>query len=272
MQYQQSSLDFSYNMLKGKRGLIMGVANENSLAYSIAKASSAAGAKVAISYQDERSYNKIYSLSEEIGAWHLIKCDVKDKEEIEEAFNYLKSHWENIDFIVHSIAYADAKELRGRFSDTTKEHFLESMEISCYSLIQIAKAAEGFFSDNASMLALSYLGAERVVPNYNLMGVVKSSLESSVRYLAHDLGRDNIRVNAISAGPIKTLSARAIGGINDMLKYYEKTSPLKRNISSEDLAGSALYLLSDLASGTTGEILHVDNGYNIMAVPEGSEK
>lgn len=270
MQDQQSFLNSASGMLKGRRGLIMGVANENSLAYSIAACCKQAGAEVAVSYQDDRFYAKIKEICDKIGVDHLIKCDVSDEEEITGLFDYLKSQWESVDFIVHSIAYADASELRGRFSDITKEHFARSLDISCYSLISVSRRAREFFASGASVIALSYLGAEKVVPGYNLMGVAKSALESSVRYLAYDLGREGVRVNAISAGPIKTLSARAISGLSHMLENYEKNSPLRRNISLEEVARSALYLLSDLSSGTTGEILHVDNGYNIMTAGNNS--
>lgn len=254
------------SLLKGKRGLITGIANSSSIAWYIAQIARAHGAELAFTYQGEILEKRIMPLAEEIGCDTVIKCDVTDESSVDSLFDTLKSKWGKIDFLVHAIAFADKNELRGRYIDTSLGNFLNSMNVSCYSLTSLARKAESLMTDGGSIITLSYYGAEKVVPYYNVMGVAKAALECSVRYLANDMGPNGIRVNAISAGPIRTLAASGIGDFKTMLKIHENTSPLKRNTLQEDVAGSALYLLSNLSSGVTGEIHYVDSGFNIMAM------
>lgn len=253
-------------LMAGKRGLIMGVANDRSLAWGITKALADQGAELAFSYQGEALERRVRPLAEQIGSDFLIPCDVSDMASIDAAFDALKERWGTIDFVVHAIGYSNKDELRGRFVDTTLDNFLMTMNISVYSLTAVAKRAEELMPNGGSILTLTYYGAEKVVPHYNVMGVAKSALETSVKYLAMDMGPKKIRVNAVSAGPIKTLAASGIGDFRYILKWNELNSPLRRNVTIEDVGGAGLYLLSDLSAGVTGEIHHVDAGYNIIGM------
>jgi len=248
-------------LMQGKRGLIMGLANDRSLAWGIAKKLHEAGAEMAFSYQGEAIEKRVRPLAAELGSDFLIDCDVSDMAALDQTFATLAERWPTIDFVVHAIGFSDKNELRGRYADTSLENFLMTMNISVYSFTAVAQRASAMMPNGGSLLTLSYYGAEKVVPHYNVMGIAKSALETSVQYLAVDLGRDNIRVNAISAGPIKTLAASGIGDFRLILKWNELNSPLKRNVTIEDVGGSALYFLSDLSSGVTGETHHVDAGY-----------
>ncbi len=253
-------------LMAGKRGLIMGLANDKSLAWGIAKALRAQGAELAFSYQGEALLKRVQPLAEELGSDLLIDCDVADMAALDGAFDILKARWPTIDFVVHAIGFSDKSQLRGRYYDTTLDNFLMTMNISAYSLVAVTKRARELMPDGGSILTLSYYGAEKVIPHYNVMGVAKSALETSVKYLAVDLGPENIRVNAISAGPINTLAARGIGDFNYILKWNELNSPMRRTVTIEDVGGAGLYLLSDLSSGVTGEIHHVDAGYNVIGM------
>ena len=248
--------------MAGKRGLIMGVANDKSLAWGIAQYLSAQGAEIAFTYQGEALEKRVRPLAASLNSDTVIPCDVSDIDSMDKVFAELKSKWQTIDFLVHAIAYSDKNELKGQYVDTTLDNFL----LSCYSFTALARRASELMPNGGSMLSLSYLGAERVVPHYNVMGVAKAALEASVRYLAVDLGGKNIRVNAISAGPVKTLAASGIGDFRYILKWNEYNSPLKRNTTIEDVGGAGLYLLSSLGQGTTGEILHVDSGYHVVGM------
>ena len=252
--------------MKGKKGLIMGLANERSLAWGIAQALGAQGAELAFSYQGESLEKRVRPLAQELGSDVLIDCDVSDMKALDKAFEELKGRWEAIDFVVHAIGFSDKNELRGKFVDTTMDNFLLTMNISVYSFIAVAQRARAMMKPGGSMLTLTYYGAEKVIPHYNVMGVAKAALESSVKYLAADLGPEGIRVNGISAGPIKTLAASGIGDFRYIMKWNEYNSPLRRNVTIEDVGGAGLYLLSDLASGVTGEIHHVDAGYNVVGM------
>ena len=253
-------------LMQGKRGLIMGLANDRSLAWGIAKALSGAGAELAFSYQGEAMEKRVRPLAEQLGSDLLIDCDVADMAELDRAFAELAERWPTIDFLVHAIGFSDKNELRGKFVDTSLDNFLLTMNISAYSFVAVTRRARAMMPDGGSVLTLSYYGAEKVIPHYNVMGVAKAALETSVKYLASDLGAEKIRVNAISAGPIKTLAASGIGDFRYILKWNELNSPLRRNVTIEDVGGAALYLLSDLASGVTGEIHHVDGGYNVVGM------
>jgi enoyl-[acyl-carrier protein] reductase I len=253
-------------LMQGKRGLVMGLANDRSLAWGIAKKLREAGAEMAFSYQGEALERRVRPLAEELGSDFLIDCDVSDMTALDKTFDMLKERWPTIDFVVHAIGFSDKNELRGRYADTSLENFLMTMNISVYSFTAVAQRAAAMMPNGGSLLTLSYYGAEKVVPHYNVMGLAKSALETSVQYLAVDLGRDNIRVNAISAGPIKTLAASGIGDFRLILKWNELNSPLKRNVTIEDVGGSALYFLSDLSSGVTGEVHHVDAGYHVIGM------
>jgi enoyl-[acyl-carrier protein] reductase I len=253
-------------LMSGKRGLIMGLANDKSLAWGIAKALHAQGAELAFSYQGEALEKRVRPLANQLGSDLLIDCDVADMANLDTAFATLKASWPTIDFVVHAIGFSDKSQLRGRFYDTTLDNFLMTMNISAYSLVAVAKRAREMMPNGGSIVTLSYYGAEKVIPHYNVMGVAKAALETSVKYLAVDLGRENIRINALSAGPIQTLAARGIGDFSYILKWNENNSPMKRNITIEDVGGAGLYLLSDLASGVTGEIHHVDGGYNVIGM------
>ncbi len=253
-------------LMTGKRGLIMGLANDKSLAWGIAQALHAQGAELAFSFPNAAIEKRVRPLAQELGSDFVFPCDVSDMAALDEAFATLAARWPKIDFLVHAIGASDKNELRGRYADTSLENFLSTMNISVYSFTAVAQRAAAMMPDGGSLLTLSYYGAEKVVPHYNVMGVAKSALETSVKYLAADLGVDNIRVNAISAGPIRTLAASGIGDFNLILKWNELNSPLRRNVTIEDVGGSALYLLSDLASGVTGETHHVDAGYHVVGM------
>jgi enoyl-[acyl-carrier protein] reductase I len=253
-------------LMGGKRGLIMGLANDRSLAWGIAKALSAQGAELAFSYQGEALQKRVAPLAAELGSDFLIDCDVSDMAALDRAFDEIRSRWGRLDFLVHAIGFSDKNELRGKFVDTSLDNFLMTMNISVYSFVAVTRKARELMADGGSVLTLSYYGAEKVIPHYNVMGVAKSALETSVKYLAMDLGPEKIRVNAISAGPIKTLAASGIGDFRYIMKWNEYNSPLRRNVTIEDVGGAALYLLSDLASGVTGEIHHVDAGYNVVGM------
>ncbi|MGJ8527026.1 enoyl-ACP reductase FabI [Maritalea sp.] len=254
------------NLMQGKRGVIMGVANKRSIAWGIAKALASQGAEIAFTYQGEALKRRVEPLAEEVGSDMVVECDVTDADAMDKAFNEIEAKWGKIDFLVHAIAFADKAALEGRYIDTTIEQFTHSMNISAYSLVAVAKRARPLMKDGGSILTLTYYGAEKVIPNYNLMGVAKAALEASVRYLAADLGPEGIRVNGISAGAIKTLAASGIGDFRKMLSYGEVNSPLRRNVSTDEVGGAGMYLLSDLSSGVTGEIHYVDAGYNVMGM------
>ena len=253
-------------IMDGKRGLIMGVANDRSLAWGIAKAIAAQGGEIAFSFQGEALEKRVRPLAESLGTARLFGCDVTDPASIDAMFASLAAEWPTIDFLVHAIGFSDKNELRGRYVDTSLDNFLLTMNVSVFSFTTIAQRAIPMMPDGGSLLTLSYYGAEKVIPHYNVMGVAKSALETSVKYLAMDLGPQNIRVNAISAGPIKTLAASGIGDFRYILKWSEYNSPLRRNVTIEDVGGAGVYLLSDLASGVTGEIHHVDAGYNVIGM------
>lgn len=253
-------------LMEGKRGLIMGVANDKSIAWGITQYLAAHGAELAFTYQGEALERRVRPLAESVGGKVVLPCDVTNMESIDSVFATLEKEWGTIDFIVHAIAFSDKDQLKGRYVDTTLDNFLLTMNISVYSFTAVAQRAARLMPNGGSMLTLTYLGAERVMPHYNVMGVAKSALETSVKYMAVDLGRDNIRVNAISAGPIKTLAAMGIGDFRYILKWNELNAPLKRNTTISDVGGSALYLLSDLGAGTTGECMHVDSGYHVVGM------
>ena len=252
--------------MQGKKGLIMGLANDRSLAWGIAKSLNEQGAELAFSYQGGALEKRVRPLAKELGSDLLIDCDVSDMRALDKAFDDLKQKWDSLDFVVHAIGFSDKNELRGKFVDTTIDNFLMTMNISVYSFIAVAQRARAMMKPGGSLLTLTYYGAEKVIPHYNVMGVAKAGLETSVKYLAMDLGPEGIRVNAISAGPIKTLAASGIGDFRYIMKWNEYNSPLRRNVTIEDVGGAALYLLSDLASGVTGEIHHVDAGYNVVGM------
>lgn len=254
------------DLMKGKRGLIMGLANDKSIAWGIAKACADAGAELAYSYQGDALLKRVKPLAEQTGSDIVLPCDVSDEASIDALFADLESRWGQLDFVVHAIGFSDKGELRGRYVDTSRQNFLTSMDISVYSFTAVVQRAEKMMKEGGSCLTMSYYGAERVMPHYNVMGLCKAALEASVRYLAEDLGKDGIRVNAISAGPIKTLAASGIGDFRYILKWNEYNSPLRRTVTIEDVGKSALYLLSDLGSGTTGEVLHVDAGYHVVGM------
>lgn len=256
----------SNGLMAGKRGLIMGVANNRSIGWGIAKALHAQGAELAFSYQGEALKRRVDPLAAELGSDVVVECDVTDDAAMDQTFATLKEKWGKLDFLVHAIGFSNKEELEGRYVDTSAENFALTMNISVYSFTAIAKRAEALMTDGGSMLTLTYNGSQRVVPNYNVMGVAKAALESSVRYLAADLGPKNIRVNTISAGAIKTLAASGISDFRTMLGYQEATAPLRRNVSIDEVGNAALYLLSDLSSGVTGELHFVDGGYNVMGM------
>ena len=253
-------------MMAGKRGLIMGLANDKSLAWGIARKLGEAGAERAFSYQGEALQMRVAPLAGQLGSDFLFDCDVSNMDALDTAFDQLKQRWDSLDFVVHAIGFSDKNELRGKYVDTSLDNFLMTMNISVYSFTAVARRARAMMANGGSLLTLSYYGAEKVIPHYNVMGLAKSALETSVKYLAMDLGPENIRVNAISAGPIKTLAASGIGDFRYIMKWNEYNSPLRRNVTIEDVGGAGLYLLSDLASGVTGEIHHVDSGYNVIGM------
>ncbi len=254
-------------IMKGKRGLIMGVANDHSIAWGIAKKLAYHGAELAFSYQGEALKKRVEPLASSVGSNLVLPCDVEDLNSLNELFAQLQREWGHIDFIVHAIAYSDKNELKGRFADTSRENFIRTMTISCFSFIEVAKRAAALMTAGGSIVTLTYGGSTRVMPNYNVMGVAKAALEASVRYLAADYGPDNIRVNAISAGPVRTLAGAGIADARLMFNYQRRHAPLRRTVSIDEVGGSALYLLSDLSTGVTGEIHFVDSGYNIVSMP-----
>lgn len=253
-------------LMGGKRGLIMGVANNHSIAWGIAKALGEQGAKLAFTFQGEALQKRVEPLAESLGSNLVLPCDVSQEGNVETLFQELRKHWNTLDFVVHAIGFSDKEELKGKYVNTSRKNFLNSMDISCYSFTEVARYAAPMMTQGGSLLTLTYYGAEKVMPHYNVMGLAKAALEASVRYLAVDLGGDNIRVNAISAGPIKTLAASGIGDFRYILKWNQYNSPLKRNTTIEDVGRSALYLLSDLGSGVTGEVIHVDSGYHVVGM------
>ena len=256
----------SNTLMAGKRGLIMGLANDKSIAWGIAKALADAGAELAFSYQGEALLKRVGPLAAQLGSDIVLPCDVGNEASIDGLFDALKERWGELDFIVHAIGFSDKNELRGRYVETSRANFTLSMDISVYSFTAVMQRAEKMMKPGSSAVTLTYYGAERVMPHYNVMGVAKAALEASVRYLAEDLGKDGIRVNSISAGPIKTLAASGIGDFRYIIKWNEYNSPLRRNVTTEDVGRSALYLLSDLGSGVTGENLHVDAGYHVVGM------
>ena len=253
-------------LMAGKRGLILGVANNRSIAWGIARACADQGAKLALTYQGDALRKRVEPLAEELGALVVGHCDVTDAASMDAVFVEVEKAWGGLDFMVHAVAFSDKSELDGRYIDTSRDNFKLTMDISVYSFTAVAKRAEALMTDGGSLLTLTYYGAEKYVPNYNVMGVAKAALEASVRYLATDLGTQGIRVNAISAGAIKTLAASGISGLRDMLHWQEANAPLRRNVTIDDVGGAALYLLSDLSSGVSGEIHHVDAGFNIIGM------
>src|SRR5690606_2707604 len=266
-------------LMEGKRGPIMGLANDKTLAWGIARKLHEAGAQMAFSYQGEALKKRVEPLAAQVGSDFLFECDVADMGALDTAFDTLRARWEQIDFLVHAIGFSDKNELRGKYVDTSLDNFLMTMNVSAYSLVAVAQRAaammppkqvaeDGTVSGGGSILTLTYYGAEKVVPHYNVMGVAKAALETSVKYLANDLGPDNTRVNAISAGPIKTLAASGIGDFRYILKWNEFNSPLRRNVTIEDVGGAGLYMLSDLSSGVTGEVHHVDSGYHLVGMKQ----
>lgn len=255
-----------HKLMAGKRGIIMGLANEHSLSYGITKALIEQGAELAFTYQSDVMAKRVRPIAERFGSDFLIECDVSKEGHIKKTFEEIKAKWGTIDFVVHSLAFSDKEELKGQYLSTSRANFLNSLDISCYSFTEVCREASSIMNDGGSFLTLSYYGAEKVMPHYNVMGVAKAALEASVRYLAMDLGGRNIRVNAISAGPVKTLAASGIGDFHHILKWNQYNAPLKRNTSQDDLGGAGLYMLSHLSSGVTGEVHHVDSGYHVVGM------
>jgi enoyl-[acyl-carrier protein] reductase I len=256
------------NLMKGKRGLIMGVANDHSIAWGIAKAVAAQGAELAFTYQGEALGKRVKPLAESLGVPLVLPCDVEDIASVDHVFETVRANWGQLDFLVHAIGFSDKNELKGRYAETSRENFSRTLVISCFSFTELAKRAAAMMPERGgSMITLTYGGSTRVLPNYNVMGVAKAALEASVRYLAADFGSRNIRVNAISAGPIRTLAGAGIAEQREMLKFQQLHSPLRRTVTIDEVGGSALYLLSDLSAGVTGEIHYVDSGYNIISMP-----
>lgn len=274
MDNNNSSSPLTGSLMAGKRGLILGVANDRSLAWGIAQVAAAHGAQLAFTYQGEPLLKRVKPLADSVKASILAPCDVTDDASMDALFKTIQEKWGGLDFLVHGVAFSDKSELDGHYLDTTRENFLRTMDISCYSFTSLCRRAVPLMPNGGSLLTLSYIGAERVMPHYNVMGVAKAALEASVRYLAVDLGGKNVRVNAISAGPIKTLAASGIGDFRYILKWNEVNAPLKRNVTTLEVGHSALYLLSELGSGVTGEVIHVDAGYHnigMVAVDEAGQ-
>jgi enoyl-[acyl-carrier protein] reductase I len=253
-------------LMAGKRGLVLGVANNRSIAWGITKAATDQGAEVALTFQGEAIRKRVEPLAKEIGSKLVLPCDVTDKSSVDRVFAAIEKEWGALDFLVHAVAFSDKEQLDGRYVDTSEENFTQTLLISCYSFTALARRAEPLMKEGGSLLTLTYYGAEKVMPHYNVMGVAKAALEASVRYLAVDLGKNKIRVNAISAGPIKTLAASGIADFRYILKWNEYNAPLRRTVSIEDIGNGALYLLSDLGRGVTGEILHIDAGYHVVGM------
>lgn len=253
-------------LMAGKKGLIMGVANDKSIAWGIARAVAAQGADLAFTFQGEALEKRVRPLAEQVGASLVLPCDVTDESSLDATFEAIRQAWGSLDFVLHAVAFSNKEELKGKYVQTSKDNFSKTMLISCYSFTEVCRRAQPLMRDGGSLLTLTYYGAERVMPHYNVMGVAKAALEASVRYLAADLGDGNIRVNAISAGPIKTLAASGIGDFRHILKWNEYNAPLRRNVTIDDVGGAGLYLLSDLSTGVTGEIHHVDSGYHVVGM------
>jgi enoyl-[acyl-carrier protein] reductase I len=253
-------------LMQGKKGLIMGLANDHSLAWGISQTLSAHGAELAFTYQAEALEKRVRPLADQLGSSLVLECDVSQEGHVHHVFQTLGKHFGKIDFVLHSLAYSDKEELKGKYVNTSRTNFLKSLDISCYSFTEVCREASPYMTEGGSLLTLTYYGAEKVMPHYNVMGVAKAALEASVRYLAVDLGSNNIRVNAISAGPAKTLASSGIGDFRYILKWNQYNSPLKRNITLNDVGGAGLYLLSDLSSGVTGEVHHVDAGYHVVGM------
>ncbi|MEK9595608.1 MAG: SDR family oxidoreductase [Rhodospirillaceae bacterium] len=258
-------------LMAGKKGLIMGVANDKSIAWGIAEALATAGAELAFTYQTEAFSRRVGPLAASVGSDFTLPCDVASEDDLDQVFLALQERWQSLDFIVHAIAYSDKNELKGHYVDTSRENFRNTMDISCFSFTNVARRAAPLMTAGGSMITLSYLGAERTLPNYNVMGVAKAALEASVRYLAADYGADGIRVNALSAGPMRTLAGSAIGGARYVYRYTERSAPLRRNLALEEVGRAGLYLASDLSSGVTGEIMYVDGGFHAVAIPPAEE-
>ncbi len=256
----------SAGLMAGKRGLIMGLANDKSIAWGIAKAVADQGAELCFSYQGDALLKRVKPLAEQLGSDFVVPCDVADMGSLDYLFSEIEQRWGKIDFVVHAIGFSDKNELRGRYVDTSRDNFLMSMDISVFSFTAVCQRAAKLMPDGGSLLTLTYYGAEKVMPHYNVMGLCKSALETSVRYIAEDLGREGIRCNAISAGTIKTLAASGIGDFRYIMKWNEYNAPLRRNVTIEDVGGAAMYLLSDLSSGVTGEVHHVDSGYHVVGM------
>lgn len=258
--------------MSGRRGLIMGVANDHSIAWSIAEAAHRQGATLAFTHQGPAFMRRVEPLAESVGATLIMPCDVSDKDSLDEVFNKIGAAWGGLDFVLHAIAYSDKNELRGRYFETSRENFLNTLDVSCYSFTAVAQRAAPLMSAGGCLVTLTYSGSERVMPNYNVMGVAKASLEASVRFLAADMGPKGIRVNAISAGPIKTLAAAGIAGFRKMLSHVAGVAPLRRNVTIEDVGNTAAFLCSDLAAGITGEVIYVDGGFNSVGMSFGGEE
>ena len=254
-------------MLKNKKGIVFGIANDHSIAWGVAKTLHENGAQLAITYQNQTLLKRVKPLAEKVDSKLLLECDFNEEKSIEKTINKISKEWENIDFVIHAVAYSDKNELNGRYIDTSKDNFIKSLNISCYSFTKIAKLVEPYMKNGGSLLTLSFYGSKKVMPNYNVMGVAKAALETSVKYLSVDLGGKNIRVNAISAGPMRTLAGAAIANAREVFKYTEDNSPLKRNVSLNELGNSSLYLISDLSNAVTGEVHYVDSGFNIKGMP-----
>ncbi|RST87749.1 enoyl-[acyl-carrier-protein] reductase FabI [Aquibium carbonis] len=255
------------DLMKGKRGLVMGVANDHSIAWGIARKLAAQGAELAFTYQGDAFGRRVKPLAESLGASLVLPCDVEDTASMDAVFGALKDEWGGMDFLVHAIGFSDKNELKGRYADTTRDNFVRTMVISCFSFTEVARRAAELMSGGGSLLTLTYAGSVRVMPNYNVMGVAKAGLEASVRYLANDFGPSGIRVNALSAGPVRTLAGAGIADARHMFAYQARNAPLRRTVDIDEIGGSALYLLSDLASGVTGEVHYVDSGYHIVSMP-----
>jgi len=260
------------SLMAGKRGLIMGVANDHSIAWGIAQAAAAQGAELAFTYQTDSFARRVGPLAESVNAAAMVQCDASDIDSLDKAFGTIGDTWDNLDFVVHAIAFSDKEELKGRYVNTSQENFLRTMNISCFSFTAVAQRAAAMMSDTGSLLTLTYHGAQAVMPNYNVMGVAKAALEASVRYLAADLGPDGVRVNAISAGPMRTLAGSAVGSARQVYNYNREVSPLRRNVVLDDVGGAGLYLLSDLSKAVTGEIHYVDCGFNAIGMPDPAAK
>jgi len=252
--------------MAGRRGLVMGVANDHSIAWGMAKMAHEHGAELAFTYQGDSFERRVRPLAESAGSDIVLPCDVTDAASLDIVFDTIKESWGGLDFVLHAIAFSDKEELKGRYIDTSRENFLQSLEISCYSFTAVAQRAAPLMQPGGSLVTLTYSGAERVMPNYNVMGVAKAALEASVRYLATDLGKDGIRVNAISAGPMRTLAGSAIASARTVFKWQGEHAPLRRNVTLEDLGGAGVYLMSDLSAGVTGEVMYVDSGYNVIGM------